>query len=363
MRRNVLKLSVAFSLCVGAIGVGGIVPVSAESLISPVSAVPISTKLTQAVTIQEQVLTSKTDLLSTNIRVPQLAGMLDTRYQEELNWILLSHAQKDLANWDQEAASASEQAAADGYAFHPYELYISYDLKSDGADNGIVSLVVTTEGFTGGTSAPRVDTYTVRNASEATRVTLPELFGTEYKSIIDAQVRKEMNANPGQYFADDFKGIGEEQSFYVENNEAVIVFQKYSIAPGYVGSPEFRIALDDANTSEDAGSSDALVISLNGKQKAVTALTGEGNKAAMLPLREVAEALGFKIKWNAQQRSAELTTVDSSFKTTIATGKDTYSVNQKAQSLGAAPTLIEGKLYVPVRFFSEVIGASVSFQE
>ncbi|MBD3920433.1 DUF3298 domain-containing protein [Paenibacillus sp. PR3] len=363
MRQSVLKLSVAFSLCVGAIGVGGIVPVSADTLFSPVKAVPILAKLSQAVTIQEQILTSKTDLLSTNIRVPQLAGMLDMHYQEELNWILLSHAQQDLANWEQEAASASEQAAADGYAFRPYELYISYALKSDGADNGIVSLVVTTEGFTGGTSAPRVDTYTIRNASEATRVTLPELFGTDYKTIIDAQVRKEISANPDQYFADDFKGIGEEQSFHVENNEAVIVFQKYSIAPGYVGSPEFRLALDNPSTSEGAGSSDAFVISLNGKQKAVVALTEEGSKAAILPLREVAEALGLKIKWNAENRSAEVTTADSSFKTTVVTGKDAYSVNQKTRSLGAAPILMEGKLYVPVRFFSEVVGATILFSE
>lgn len=249
MRKHVLQLGVAFTLCVSAISVGGAVNVSAAPLLSPVTAVPIAAKLTQPVTIQEQVLTSKTGILDTSIHVPQLAGMLDTHYQEQLNDILMSHAQKDLAYWEQEASNASEQAAADGYTYQPYELYISYELKSDGADNGIVSLVITTEGFTGGTSMPRVDTYTIRNLNEAARVTLPELFGANYQAAIDAQIRKVMNANPDQYFAEDFSGINEEQAFYIENHEAVIVFPKYSIAPGYVGVPEFRIALNDSNAS------------------------------------------------------------------------------------------------------------------
>ncbi|GMK38857.1 hypothetical protein PCCS19_19110 [Paenibacillus sp. CCS19] len=364
MRKHVLQLGVAFTLCVSAISVGGAANVSAAPLLSPVAAVPIASKLMQSVTIQEQVLTSKTDLLNTSIRVPQLAGMLDTHYQEQLNDILLSHAQKDLAYWEQEAASASEQAASDGYTYHPYELYISYEQKSDGADNGIVSLVITTEGFTGGTSMPRVDTYTIRNLSEAARVTLPELFGPDYKTVIDAQIRKAMSANPDQYFADDFNGISEEQPFYIENNEAVIVFPKYSIAPGYVGVPEFRIALNKTGLSESEGySGDAIAISFDGKQTTAAALTDANSKASLLPLRSVAEALGFKIKWNAVQRSAELTMEGASFKTSVMTGKDQYAVDQTTKSLGAAPVLIGGKMYVPVRFFSEIIGASVSFAE
>lgn len=358
---HVFKLSVALSLCVGALSVGGITASAyADALTSPVAAVPISAKLTLPVTIQEQVLTSKSDLLSTNIHIPQLAGLLDTHYQEELNWIILSHAQKDLANWEQEAARASEQATADGYTYHPYELYITYELKSDGADNGIISLVVTTEGFTGGTSAPRVDTYNIRNLSEAARVTLPELFGADFKASINAQIRKTMSENPDQYFADDFTGVSEEQSFYIENHEAVIVFPKYSIAPGYVGSPEFRITLNDSTAQEDAGDDGSIVISLNGKQIAVEGLADQSGKMTMLPLREVSEALDFKIQWHAEQRLAELIAVDSSVKTSVVTGKDQYKVGDTVKSLGAAPVIIGGKMYVPISFFSEVAGASVN---
>lgn len=44
------------------------------------------------------------------------------------------------------------------------------------------------------------------------------------------------------YFEDDFKGIKDDQSFYVNtDNDLVIVFEKYSIAPGSMGSPEFVI--------------------------------------------------------------------------------------------------------------------------
>ena len=39
-----------------------------------------------------------------------------------------------------------------------------------------------------------------------------------------------------------FEGITENQKFYVnENGNVVIVFDKYEIAPGYMGMPEFEI--------------------------------------------------------------------------------------------------------------------------
>ncbi|MBT2284340.1 DUF3298 and DUF4163 domain-containing protein [Paenibacillus polymyxa] len=242
--------------CVAMLGVGA-ASLSANALASaPVSAnVTVSSKVHAAVPsatgikIVEKVLSTTSKNLIVNIKVPQLDGMLDTRYQNELNGILLSRAQKDLAQWEKEAAETAKKAKVNHQKFHPYEFYVSYKLKSDGTGNpaGVVSLEVITEGYRGGTSMPRIDTYNLKNASAAQRVKLEDLLGSNYKEKLDADILTQMRKDPDQYFLEEFKGTLTEQSFYIEKGELVIVFPKYSIAPGYVGSPEFRFNLKNAS--------------------------------------------------------------------------------------------------------------------
>lgn len=77
---------------------------------APISAVPISTINNTGIQIKEVILTSSTELLNTNIKVPQIVGMLDTKAQEEINSIILSNAQKDLALWEKDATEAAADA-------------------------------------------------------------------------------------------------------------------------------------------------------------------------------------------------------------------------------------------------------------
>ena len=81
------------------------------------------------------------------------------------------------------------------------------------------------------------------NSAAASRVTLSGLLGEGYKARLDADILAHMKKEPEKYFLKDYKGTLQEQTFYIENGELVIVFPKYSIAPGYVGSPEFRFNL------------------------------------------------------------------------------------------------------------------------
>lgn len=94
---------------------------------------------------------------------------------------------------------------------------------------------------------PRIDTYNLKNASAGQRVTLEDILGSNYKEKLDANILAQMRKDPDQYFLEEFKGTFTEQSFYIEKGELVIVFPKYSIAPGYVGSPEFRFNLKNAS--------------------------------------------------------------------------------------------------------------------
>ncbi|QJC50783.1 copper amine oxidase N-terminal domain-containing protein [Paenibacillus albicereus] len=71
----------------------------------------------------------------------------------------------------------------------------------------------------------------------------------------------------------------------------------------------------------------------------------------MVPLRAVVEALGQKLTWEASTKTSRI-----GLATTLQVGKDYYVYNKMAPiELGAAPTLVDGKTYVPLHFFRDVM--------
>ncbi|OCT13295.1 hypothetical protein A8709_03295 [Paenibacillus pectinilyticus] len=335
-----------------------------EKTVQEVTAVPINAAIpvvtSTAVVVKEVVLTSSSENLTTDIKVPQLTGMVDVRYQDELNDIILSHANKDLAAWEKDAADAAAAAKEHGYTYRPYGLTITYTLKSDGTGNpaGVVSLTVTTYGATGGTGMPRVDTYTVLNAAQAQRVTLQDLLGANYKETINAGVIAKIDADPQYFFKDQFKGISDEQGFYVEKGEAVVVFPKYAIAAGVAGSPEFRFALPadlkiTPNPTPLPGA-DKVKVDLAASDVVVNA-----DGVSLVPFRKVAEALGYTVKWNQDTYAAEV--MKGAQWTSVSVGKDSYFFAKMAPvALGAAPVILNDSLYVPVKFVSDILRADVT---
>lgn len=103
----------------------------------------------------------------------------------------------------------------------------------------------------------------------------------------------------------------------------------------------------------------ATVISVlvNGQAVVETGYVGAGGET-MLPLRAVAEAMGFQLVWRAEDYSAELS--KGSLFTMLKTGENSYTYNKMLKTLEAAPELADSKLYVPVSFFGEILGGSVA---
>lgn len=354
---NMLKMGVVS--CAFIVGVGASI-LPAGGVASADTAVTISADVTAPVTVKEVVLTSTSENLKTNIKVPQLTGMLDTKYQEQLNDTILSNANKDMVDWEKEAADAAESAKANGYTYRPYELTITYTLKSDGSGNpaGVVSLEIITYGATGGTGMPRVDTYNVLNAATAGRLTLEDLLGPNYKETVDTGVRAEMDKNPQYYFKDQFKGIRESQGFFVEKGEAVVVFPKYEIAAGVAGSPEFRFSLPE-NMKVVLKPVEPPTVTKVKVDLAADEVSVNGDGVSLVPFRKVAEALGYTVKWNQDTYSAEL--LKGAQWTSVSVGKDSYFFAKMAPvALGAAPVIQNDSLLVPVAFVSDILKASVT---
>ena len=127
----------------------------------------------------------------------------------------------------------------------PYEINSRYTVTED--NKSIVSLFNDYYEFLGGAHGMTTKTsYTVDKEKESL-VTLKDLFnkGYDYKDIINKEIKEQIGKKPENYFDSgaEFKGISDNQNFYIEDNNLVIYYQLYELAPYVFGFPEFKIPL------------------------------------------------------------------------------------------------------------------------
>ncbi|MFD0674651.1 PdaC/SigV domain-containing protein [Cohnella sp. GCM10027633] len=330
-------------------------PVVAVPIAAPIAvAAPISAKLpasTQAVKIADKVIEENSDLIEANIKLPVLSGMLDVAYQDKLNAAIEKKATDLLASLKKQSAENAEDAKKFDYPARPYAMELSYELKSDGsaASGGILSFTVSTYTYTGGAHGGTfVAGYTVANEQQASDVTLTKALGDGGTAAANRAVRYAIQHDPDRYFPDameTFGGVASDTSFYVNQGIVNLVFQQYDLAP-YAGGI-IEIPVDKKTT---LGPSIALI-----RSELKTGANGE----SLVPLRKVAEALGYKLTWVPKTRTATLSRDGARTQLTI--GVNSYSLNGSTPiKLLSAPKLIQGTTYVPDALFSRILGLSAT---
>ncbi len=124
-----------------------------------------------------------------------------------------------------------------------YEAYSEYDVTYN-KDN-LISIPILTYEFTGGAHGMSVLKSFNYNLKSGQELKLINIFkdNISYKSVINSYIKHEIEKNKDLYFTgkDGFKGIDDNQEFYLENDKLIIYFQLYEIAPYYVGIPKFEI--------------------------------------------------------------------------------------------------------------------------
>ncbi|WP_127531243.1 PdaC/SigV domain-containing protein [Paenibacillus kobensis] len=324
------------------------VPISAQLDPSngPVTAVPISAEIpnAQTVTVTKKQLEVDfpADVIKVTIELPVISGMTDASYQEKLNKAIEKTALADLESMKKPAAEDKASAEQYDYPFRQHELYVSYEVKSDGnADSGnVLSILVNTYMYTGGAHGmTRVDSYNAQTNAEASTLTLKQALGEGGLKKANNAVYQQILKNRDNYYTDVFdifKGISAEMPFFMENGTVNLVFQQYEIAP-YASGVNYVAVTDKA-----------------GAIGTVTLTPAGPANARLVPLRQAAEALGYKIVWNNRTQSVELSR--GAQWTSVTVGKNSYFANKMAPvKLSAAPTVIKGTVYVPVHFFDSIL--------
>lgn len=175
---------------------------------------------------------------------PIVSGMRDESFQAEFNKVaeadMREAADKLCAGAKREYNDAREK----GYEYHIHTLESSIEPRF--SNGTLLSFGVRMELYEGGAHPfPDSRFYTLENSMPAKRLALPQLFTDPAAGTVLAErlVRKELAANPGEYFDDTEASVGEETWYYLTCDELHIVFPAYSIAPGAAGEPDIGLPL------------------------------------------------------------------------------------------------------------------------
>ena len=128
------------------------------------------------------------------------------------------------------------------WAAHNISIKVWYEVKSQ-TDRYLSRVVMGSENWT---SAYNQAKYYNFDLEAGKWITLQDVLGEDYaqtatQSIL-RQIEKRETEDGVEYWVEEWEGIGENPNFYMNpGGNPVVVLEKYEIAPGTAGMPEFEI--------------------------------------------------------------------------------------------------------------------------
>ena len=219
------------------------------SFANAVNGIPVIGKITSIFTIREYFKEDDTEII--NVKEPAIITN-NKDVEEKINNIIANKI-KDLEKESElsvdEIKKEIDYTDRKGSIYPKVNVRIDYEIKYN--QNNILSFVLIKEE---GINTTSKDLYTYNfNLETGNEITLEELLGKNYEEIINKEIKnqiaereaKDKNQlffNKNDNIDNYFKGISKNQNFYINENEnPVVVFNKYEIAPGYMGIQEFEI--------------------------------------------------------------------------------------------------------------------------
>ncbi len=209
-----------------------------------VEKIPVIGDLIRVVTIRNYFYADPTHEM--NINVPSISDEDNTSAADYINDDVDKLTQKLLEQFYNDLEEFGKQGHG--------SIYVDYDVQTNTQRWFTLRLSIQ---LISGSSNQYFEYYHIDRAT-GNIVKLADLFNTEdFNQTLTDQIKVQMHERMEKdeslvYFADDAEighdcaYVGDEHNFYFnENGDLVIPFDKYEVAPGYMGNPEFVIALDD----------------------------------------------------------------------------------------------------------------------
>ena len=137
------------------------------------------------------------------------------------------------------------ETGGDPEDFIPVVIDVDYEIK---CQNDQYLSFILTETETRASAYTEVYTYNI-DLEAGRELTLRDMLGPDYVELANAAVREGIAAREAAdpdatFFHDEagFTSIDEDQAFYInEAGNPVVLFEKYELAPGYMGQLEFEV--------------------------------------------------------------------------------------------------------------------------
>ncbi len=208
---------------------------------------PILGGISKVLTFRDYEWSDGEKTIQTNI--PQIDTQKDG-YTKEVNEAILKIVAEYEAEATQSIAEYKEAFIATGGTEEEFQAKnikadVDYEVKSETED--IVSFVLT--GYQNWNAGQIVQEYYNINLKENAEMTLQDILGDGYIEMVNKSIKQQIAADKsGLYFNESmggFTGVTDDTNFYINaTGNPVIVFQKYEIAAGAAGSPEFEIVVN-----------------------------------------------------------------------------------------------------------------------
>ena len=242
-----LKLSSLAAVCLLAfLAVCSLNPVVAQGI----SEVPILGSIGQLFTAEHTIENSGT--IQFSISHPALTGRsaLSQSINTQINHIVMERAAQAQQRLDEyHEAFLATGGTEEEWAEHNFQIKIDYQLLSR-TDQYLSFVVTSMEDWS---NAYESYWYYNLDLQHCTQPTLQDLLGEDYIQISNTQIQQQIadrmaNDSDIVYFSPEeggFSSISEDTPFYINKaGNPVVVFERYSIAPGFMGRQEFELTTE-----------------------------------------------------------------------------------------------------------------------
>ncbi|MRG87107.1 DUF3298 and DUF4163 domain-containing protein [Salinibacillus xinjiangensis] len=188
----------------------------------------------------------KTEEYEIDMKIPIISGLQDQVFQVKFNYGIKSKAEDKKKEFIKEAKQFAQELREKGQPLRPFQLFIEPSVKMQGE---IISIKSEDYIYKGGANGiQKISALNILNQKKAKYLTFADLFkeDLDYKEVINDMVKKEIEdrrAKGESFFEGEegFQSVTDEQKFYLEENQLVLAFDEYEIAPGYMGTQTFSI--------------------------------------------------------------------------------------------------------------------------
>ena len=214
-----------------------------------VSEVPVLGDLARVFTAEEYSISDRERLI--DVRLPALDLPDSTDLEQRINTEIRTRIEEVLQEAEdraRETRDAYVETGGDPDDFMPVIITVDYEVKCQN-DQYLSFLLTKTE--TRATAYTEVYAYNI-DLEAGREIDLKDLLSPDWRQIVDQVVTDEIarqQTDPDKIYFEPgeggFEGVRDDQPFYLdESGQPVVFFEKYEIAPGYMGMPEFTIPME-----------------------------------------------------------------------------------------------------------------------